>query len=141
MADKLVTIGEANSLLNDYSVSIPGASNKCATIKELNDALAGISTSVYDKFTFPSDDIQCDMSGIVLVNVTNKTIQGKRNNSTSFSIVSGEYKQFTNTSDTIKLLNVTKTLIISIIDMSPYTITFNSNITMNEGINIIIVAE
>lgn len=141
MADKLVTIGEANSLLNDYSVSIPGASNKCATIKELNDALAGISTSVYDKFTFPSDDIQCDMSGIVLVNVTNKTIQGKRNNSTSFSIVSGEYKQFTNTSDTIKLLNVTKTLIISIIDMSPYTITFNSNITMNEGINIIMVAE
>lgn len=141
MADKLVTIGEANSLLNDYSVSITGASNKCATIKELNDALAGISTSVYDKFTFPSDDIQCDMSGIVLVNVTNKTIQGKRNNSTSFSIVSGEYKQFTNTSDTIKLLNVTKTLIISIIDMSPYTITFNSNITMNEGINIIIVAE
>lgn len=141
MADKLVTIGEANSILNDYSVSIPGASNKCATIKELNDALAGISTSVYDKFTFPSDDIQCDMSGIVLVNVTNKTIQGKRNNSTSFSIVSGEYKQFTNTSDTIKLLNVTKTLIISIIDMSPYTITFNSNITMNEGINIIMVAE
>jgi hypothetical protein len=141
MADKLVTIGEANSLLNDYSVSIPGASNKCATIKELNDALAGISTSVYDKFTFPSDDIQCDMSGIVLVNVTNKTIQGKRNNSTSFSIVSGEYKQFTNTSDTIKLLNVTKTLIISIIDMSPYTITFNGNITMNEGINIIMVAE
>ena len=81
------------------------------------------------------------MSGIVLVNVTNKTIQGKRNNSTSFSIVSGEYKQFTNTSDTIKLLNVTKTLIISIIDMSPYTITFNGNITMNEGINIIMVAE
>lgn len=141
MADKLVTIGEANSLLNDYSVSIQGASNKCATIKELNDALAGISTSVYDKFTFPSDDIQCDMSGIVLVNVTNKTIQGKRNNSTSFSIISGEYKQFTNTSDTIKLLNVTKTLIISIVDMSPYTITFNSNITMNEGINIIMVAE
>lgn len=140
MADKLVTIGEANSLLNDYSVSIQGASNKCATIKELNDALAGISTSVYDKFTFPSDDIQCDMSGIVLVNVTNKTIQGKQNNSTSFSIVSGRYKQFTNTSDTIKL-NATKTLIISIVDMSPYTIQFHNSITMPEGINIIIVAE
>lgn len=140
MADKLVTIGEANSILNDYSVSIPGASNKCATIKELNDALAGISTSVYDKFTFPGDDIQCDMIGIVLVNVTNKTIQGKQNNSTSFSIVSGGYKQFTNAYDTIKL-NATKTLIISIVDMSPYTITFHSSITMHEGINIIIVAE
>lgn len=132
MADKLVTIGEANSLLNDYSVSIPGASNKCATIKELNDALAGISTSLYDKFNFPSDDIECDMIGIVLVNITNNTVQGKQNN-TSFSIVSGGYKQFTNVSDIIKL-NATKTLIISIIDMSPYTIIFNSNITLNVSI-------
>lgn len=93
MADKLVTIGEANSLLNDYSVSIPGASNKCATIKELNDALAGISTSVYDKFTFPSDEYSVEMLNLnrLVFNLTNHTIQGKSNN-VSFSISPGDRK-------------------------------------------------
>lgn len=93
MADKLVTIGEANSLLNDYSVSVPGASNKCATIKELNDALAGISTSVYDKFTFPSDEYSVEMLNLnrLVFNLTNHTIQGKSNN-VSFSISPGDRK-------------------------------------------------
>lgn len=146
MADKLVTIGEANSLLNDYSVSIPGASNKCATIKELNDALAGISTSVYDKFTFPSDEYSVEMMNLnrCVFNLTNHTIQGKSNN-VSFSISPGDKKTFFGGNENVVITGKIRAILIYYID--EYTASFitNSNnlqlTTGGSGVYFIIAAE
>lgn len=147
MADKLVTIGEANSLLNDYSVSIPGASNKCATIKELNDALAGISTSVYDKFTFPSDEYSVEMNNLnrCVFNLTNHTIQGESNN-VFFSISPGDTETFFGGNENVVITGKIRAILIFYINYE-YTASFitNSNylqlITGGSGVYFIIAAE
>lgn len=147
MADKLVTIGEANSILNDYSVSIPGASNKCATIKELNAALAGISTSVYDKFTFPSDEYSVEMLNLnrLVFNLTNHTIQGKSNN-VSFSISPGDTKTFLGGNENVVITGKIRAILIFYIN-DEYTasfITISNNLqltTGDSGVYFIIAAE
>lgn len=146
MADKLVTIGEANSILNDYSVSITGASNKCATIKELNAALAGISTSVYDKFTFPSDEYSVEMLNLnrLVFNLTNHTIQGKSNN-VSFSISSGDRKNFYGGNENVVITGKIRAIKIYYID-DTYTVSFITFtnlplVTGEAGVYFIIAAE
>ena len=133
-------------MTDDYSVSIPGTSNKCATIKELNDALAGISTSVYDKFTFPSDEYNVEMVNLnrCVFNLTNHTIQGKSNN-VSFSISPGDRKTFLGGNENVVITGKIRAILIYYMD--EYTASFISVpnklqlTTGDSGVYFIIAAE